>query len=655
MSDLSSHLPITARDLEAQKKHVDTMFARVQWTPKAGAPSAGPADPHPAGWRPSTDYATPTNRAEVSLLQVAKQVSNDPLLLDEAVNHVLREVRTGLQLGLHLATAYGEAAGLVNLVSLNRQGRLTGRQQSDFYEMHHTSTAIALFSAAEYIRWALANYRGEEAAGRQHAVSLPELVLDNPLKGVECQVFYYAKLLEGDGVRDGVDVIKATSEYFDHLARELRDRVDGLRHREAFENRGYRLEGTDFVLKGFAEVGREATVSVEFNRVEFTAIVGNRAAKHAARRMAQRLVCYDVERARNPFLEIGGLPLVRMGYGKPGTGKSLQIAATATLLQDYCAQLGIPFLFWPLPDNLVSTFQGGSAERAVNWMLRLQDKDKIVYAPIDDAENNFEERTRQGVSAGVREIIGVFLRYTEGAYAIKRGNAVLEFFTNLPEQIDKAVLSRIQARFPIDGAASREDFLDQDHLWWRRIAEVDERFIRMKNPRDYAYLAAQAEVGSLTEIETGEPMLHDERLAAADHHLRERHELSDHDFFAHLFIEVLRVYPTFSSRDVRNIQQAVNTRLTDFDLPEDWFGNPEVFFRRDYDSKVGALKELMRANMKGLSFAEIRYQEAVKYINNLASIANQERDRDIARMTEELARRTEAQARFSREHDLRGK
>ena len=36
-------------------------------------------------------------------------------------------------------------------------------------------------------------------------------------------------------------------------------------------------------------------------------------------------------------------------------------------------------------------------------------KNKIIFAPVDDAENNLEERTRKGVSAGVRELIGVFL------------------------------------------------------------------------------------------------------------------------------------------------------------------------------------------------------------------------------------------------------
>ncbi|WP_345189914.1 hypothetical protein [Algibacter agarivorans] len=46
-----------------------------------------------------------------------------------------------------------------------------------------------------------------------------------------------------------------------------------------------------------------------------------------------------------------------------------------------------------------------------------------------------------------------------------------------------------------------------------------------------------------------------------------------------------KAFPFFSSRDVRNIQSAVSLRFTDFDLEEDWFKNPEVYFKQDYQTK----------------------------------------------------------------------
>jgi hypothetical protein len=62
--------------------------------------------------------------------------------------------------------------------------------------------------------------------------------------------------------------------------------------------------------------------------------------------------------------------------------------------------------------------------------------------------------------------------------------------------------------------------------------------------------------------------------------------------------------------------------LTGFDLEEDWFENPEIYFKKDYDIKFNLLQELMRANMKGLDFSEINRQEVVHYCENVAPMAD---------------------------------
>jgi SpoVK/Ycf46/Vps4 family AAA+-type ATPase len=129
------------------------------------------------------------------------------------------------------------------------------------------------------------------------------------------------------------------------------------------------------------------------------------------------MLSYDFEAQKNPFQELGGFMPVFMGYGIPGTGKSMLIAAITTRLKEHCDTLDIPFLFHPMRDTLISTFQGGSAEKLVEWMKPMQDPTKIIFAPIDDAENSLQERT------ALKEVIGVFLRYTEGAYAVNYGNS----------------------------------------------------------------------------------------------------------------------------------------------------------------------------------------------------------------------------------------
>ena len=339
---------------------------------------------------------------------------------------------------------------------------------------------------------------------------------------------------------------------------------------------------------------------------------------------------------------------VFMGYGIPGTGKSMLIAAIATRLKEHSENLEIPFLFHPMPDTIVSTFQGGSAEKMVEWMKPLQDPTRLIFAPIDDAENNLQERTAQGVSAGVKEVIGVFLRYTEGAYAVNYGNSSVGLFTNLPEMLDKAVISRVQGRFKIDGARNEQDFVDQDFLWWRKFEKTMPGFVNMSGPHDYKYLDAQQVAKSLGDILQQSEKPTEDRVLETFERVEKQFHDDAHMFYAHLYTEIQKIFPFFSSRDVRNIQKAVSLRLTDFDLERDWFENPETYFKKDYETKYNMLQELMRANMKGLDFSDIRRQEVVRYLDNVATIADTDFKRKVDARVNQLNIETEARSKFDK-------
>ena len=358
------------------------------------------------------------------------------------------------------------------------------------------------------------------------------------------------------------------------------------------------------------------------------------------------MLSYDFEAKKNPFQELGGFMPVFMGYGIPGTGKSMLIAAIATRLKEHCDNLDIPFLFHPMPDTLISTFQGGSAEKMVEWMKPMQDPSKLIFAPIDDAENNLQERTAQGVSAGVKEVIGVFLRYTEGAYAVNYGNSSIGLFTNLPEMLDKAVISRVQGRFKIDGARTANDFLDQDHLWWRKLQDTMPDFVNMKSPSDYTFLQDQGLAKNMGDILNTVEKPSETRVLEAYDKAEKLHKINEHQFFSNLYLEIQKIFPFFSSRDVRNIQSAISLRLTDFDLEQDWFDKPEVYFKKNYETKFNMLQELMKANMKGLDFSEIRRQEVVRYLDNVATIADTDFKRKVDARVNQLNIDLKARAQF---------
>ena len=564
-----------------------------------------------------------------TILSLKKRLLPDSVALPIFLNKTLYAVQEGLVIGIWIKDSYYDASGLTTLTQNKTALDTAGKRE--FESKMHTATAFMLFTTAYSILHHLKPHASDDlSVMKQKFAGIPEVSLLSPLKGISCNLFYYDKYLSHpDIIRSDKDVIDFTVVYFEALIDEIQLRRSTLEYAETIEDRTYKLEKSDFAVSGWNNVFSVTTKSIEFNKIQFEEIVGNKDAKHFARRLTERLLSYDFSEKKNPFQELGGFMPVFMGYGIPGTGKSMLIAAIATRLKLHADNLEIPFLFHPMPDTLISTFQGGSAEKMVEWMKPLQDPTKLIFAPIDDAENNLQERTAQGVSAGVKEVIGVFLRYTEGAYAVNYGNSSIGLFTNLPEMLDKAVISRVQGRFKIDGARTEHDFLDQDYLWWSKLKDTMPDFVNMQNPPDYQFLKDQGLAKNMGEILNVSDKPTESRVLEAFDKSMSKHKTTNHLFYAVLYKEIQKLFPFFSSRDIRNIQSAISLRLTDFDLEKSWFDNPELYFKKDYKTKHAMLQELMRANMKGLSFSDIRKQEVIRYLDNVATIAETDFKRKV--------------------------
>ncbi|WP_075342789.1 AAA family ATPase [Tenacibaculum agarivorans] len=564
-----------------------------------------------------------------TILALKKRLLPDSIAIPVFLNQTLFAVQEGITLGIWIKDSYTDASGLSSLAE--RKSALDTSGKREFESKMQTATAFQLFATAYKILHDLKPHASDDlSVMKQKFAGIPEVSFMTPLKGISCCLFYYEKYLSHpDIIKSDKDVIDFTVVYFEALIDEINLRKGSLEYTETITDRTYKLENSDFAVSGWENTFSGTAKSVEFNKIQFEQIVGNKDAKHFSRRLTERMLSYDFEAQKNPFQELGGFMPVFMGYGIPGTGKSMLIAAIATRLKEHCDNLDIPFLFHPMPDTLISTFQGGSAEKMVEWMKPMQDPTKLIFAPIDDAENNLQERTAQGVSAGVKEVIGVFLRYTEGAYAVNYGNSSIGLFTNLPEMLDKAVISRVQGRFKIDGARTENDFLDQDHIWWRKLEKTMPDFVNMSGPSNYDYLADQGFVKNMGAVLDSIEKPTEQRVHEVYDKVEQQFKTDEHMFFASLYKEIQKVFPFFSSRDVRNIQSAISLRLTDFDLEEDWFENPEIYFKKDYETKFNMLQELMKANMKGLNFSEIRRQEVVRYLDNVATIADTDFKRKV--------------------------
>jgi hypothetical protein len=203
-------------------------------------------------------------------------------------------------------------------------------------------------------------------------------------------------------------------------------------------------------------------------------------------------------------------------------------------------------------------------------------------------------------------------------------------------------------RVYIGGARTRQDFMDQDYLWWRKYEDVAPGFIGMDKPRDYDFLTHQKLVGSLSNVyDESSSTPASEKIHRIFEKVQKEYKPDEHLFFGVFYERVKESFPMFTSRDVRNIQQAVSTRIMDFDLDPSWLENPDVFFRKDYETKKRMLTELMKVNMKGLSFPEIRLQETVRYLDSMVRIVDAGRERQLQEMVSQMELHREAQQKLA--------
>lgn len=590
-----------------------------------------------AGRTVGTHVRGSTTTDTVSISKVVQSISTDDPLLSDTQLHTLRAIRRGLQMGFHIAEQYRQRSGAATFGSAHG---LADAQKAELNEKMQTAAAVMVYVTARFILWDMRLLSENNSFVGNILAEFGQMDISTPRSAAMALTYALGKHLEKE-VNASDDRLVAAVYGFAQVAQDaIINRVSGLKHTELFTSVAYTLEDADFSVAGFEAGAFSGATSVEFNRVEMGDIVGNADAKHFARRLAMRLLCYNFTEQKNVFSELGGLPLTWMGYGKPGTGKSMMIAAIATILKDRCDHLGIPFVFHPLPDNLIDSYQGKSAQNMMSWFGPIQDPTKLVFAPIDDAENNFEDRDRKGVSEGVKAVIGVFLRYTEGAYSINRGNATIGLFTNLADIIDAAVRSRIQGRMVINGADSVEDYIDQNWLMLKVFAE-QAGFFDLTKSAVYERMSAQKLIKSMGDAAQTRDVPEQPRAKEVFDSVVREFDPRSEDFYGALFMRFMGAFPAFSSRDVRNIQSAVKQRIMDFDLPEDWFDDPVTFCNRPYDEQMAMVIDLRDQNLDGLRLSEILRQESVRYLDNYELIADRSFKRQV---DEEVERRRVMQA-----------
>ncbi|MEM7076399.1 MAG: ATP-binding protein [Pseudomonadota bacterium] len=538
---------------------------------------------------------------------------------------VLQGLRRALAIALAVGESFAEATALGALRRENLAGALRGARKTEFSELL-TAEALAVGHVfANALGFLMAPHGSEVSV---ETGEIEEVLTDNAplmlhglLWALDHEIARHAQ--------DEARLVAVLNGFAEQAMARLARRADHAPRLAAFTGAVWRVEADGFAIRGFAPAAKARSNALTMTFKAPKEVVGNHIAKYQALKLSKMLMAYDFDRRMNPFAELGGFIFTFMGDGKPGTGKTTLIQMMAGLIHDYCRNAGYPFRYENLSTESIDSYQGKSAQNAKSFINTVIDPTVIGFGTIDDIDQLAGKRGDRQSSAGQLEITAVLMESFAGASTVVRGNCTFGMFSNYPENVDDALRQRAGARFLVDGPQTREDYIDILALLMGRNHDIP--------LGEHALYAAQ-------EIRTAVAASFESHNRPSEAALQQVYErvagaVGELDTIAKLGTYLKGIQEAderFTGRAIKNITDAVKVRAMDFELPDEWMENPDLFLFKDYDTKTGMIEELRRPITVDMVIQEInRYADSeFRYADTSDEVAIETAVRDMARMEE---------------------
>ncbi|MCE8034082.1 AAA family ATPase [Billgrantia tianxiuensis] len=558
--------------------------------------------------------------------------ADEPLVspLQATVQHQLRRA---LAIALAVGDAFSSSSGLAELKRANLAGTLNASRRAEFTELLAAEALAVLHVFGNATAFLLAPHASEVQV---EVGEVEEVLTDN------AQLALHGTLWELDQklaihAHDDARLIATLAAFAEQVMERVTLRAQNAPRLASFSDVVWRIEADDLTLRGFepATKAKSSTLTMTFKKPH--EVVGNHIAKYQALRLAKMLMAYDFERRLNPFAEMGGFIFTFMGDGKPGTGKTTLIQMMAGLLHEYCQVAGYPFRYQNFGIDNIDSYQGKSGQNAKAFINALMDPGVIGFGTVDDIDQIAGKRGDRQSSAGQQEVTAVLMDAFAGANTLVRGNCTFGMFSNYPENVDDALRQRSGARFLVDGPQTREDYIDVLHLLLGGNHEIP------LGEHDL-YAAQEIKQAVARSFESHNRPQEDMLLAVFD---RVHSRVGELDTIAKLgsYLKAIQeADERFTGRAVKNITDAVKVRSMDFELPDEWMENPELFLFKDYATKTAMIAEL-RVPIT----TEMVLQEINRYADSEFRYAGKSDDAAIETMVRELSRQEEAKRRYLEE------
>jgi energy-coupling factor transporter ATP-binding protein EcfA2 len=542
----------------------------------------------------------------------------------------LHALRRGVAIALAMGETFAAQSGLAELKKANLEGRLPDVKRGEFTDLLSAEALLVLYTFANATAFLIAPSLGTVTV---EVGAVEEVLTDNAplaLQGALWELDQDIAVLASDEPR----LLAVIAAFSEALMTRVALRAEGAARLDAFTTGSWRVEAEGLTIAGFkpARAAKGGALTMQFKKP--TDVVGNHIAKYQSLRLAKMLMAYDFDRKLNPFAELGGFIFTFMGDGKPGTGKTTLIQMMAGLLNDYCKVAGYPFRYQNFSIDQIDSYQGKSGQNAKAFIDNVLDPGAIGFGTIDDIDQVAGKRGDRQSSAGQQEVTAVFMGAFAGANTVVRGNCTFGMFSNYPENVDDALRQRAGARFLVDGPQSREDYID---------------ILALLLGKNHAIPVGQHELFAAQEIKKavaasfeGYSKPHEDGLLRVWDKVQS--DIGRLDTVAKLgsYLKAIQqADDRFTGRAIKNITDAVKVRAMDFELPDEWMENPDLFLFKPYDEKLSMIKGLMAPIT-----VEMVIQEINRYADSEFRYADKSDEAAIEGMVRDFRRQEEAKRRY---------
>lgn len=539
--------------------------------------------------------------------------------------HVLQGLRRAIAIALAVADQFAELTPLKDMKRANLEGALPAGSKAQFSELLTAEALVTLYVFGSATAFLLSDHASEQTV---EIGEVEEVLVDNGQLALLGALWELDRDIAALGV-DEPKMVAVVLAFAEALMAKVSARASTAPALAPFEQAAWRVETDDFAVRGFSPASRAKASVLTMTFKKPNEVVGNHIAKYQAMKLAKMVMAYDFDRRLNPFAELGGFIFTFMGDGKPGTGKTTLIQMMAGLVNEYCQVAGYPFRYQNLSTDNIDSYQGKSGQNAKAFIDNILDPSVIGFGTIDDIDQLAGKRGDRQSSAGQLEITAVLMESFAGANTVVRGNCTFGMFSNYPENVDDALRQRAGARFLVDGPQTRDDYIDILYLLMGKNHDIP--------VGDHEVFSAQEIKKAVAASFAGHARPHEEGLIRVFDKVQS--EIGDLDTIAKMGTYLKGIQEAddrFTGRAIKNITDAVKVRAMDFELPDEWMENPDLFMFKDYDTKKAMISDLRQPITTDMVLQEInRYGDSeFRYADKSDEVAIDQMVRDFARQEE---------------------